>query len=90
MVGSFFLSRILVFPYLYWRYAHHTGISMRDVPTSIPVKCNLGCLMILLPQLYWFGLMLRGTVKVFYKIATGAKSRRDKTNSVTNGTAKVK
>ncbi|XP_025090316.1 protein FAM57B-like [Pomacea canaliculata] len=73
MVASFFVARILVFPYLFWNYAHHASIPVTSVPFSIPVKCNLGCLLILLPQLYWFGLMCRGTCRVFYKIYTRHK-----------------
>ncbi|KAL8581230.1 hypothetical protein ACOMHN_038330 [Nucella lapillus] len=68
MLFSFLFSRILVFPYLYWRYALYAGKDLLDVPASIPLKCNLGCLMLLLPQFYWFWLMFRGTVRVFYKM----------------------
>lgn len=68
MLTSFFCARVLIFPYLYWRYAVHAGLDILRVPMSIPVKCNLGCLLILLPQLYWFWLMLRGVVKAFYKM----------------------
>ncbi|XP_076452573.1 ceramide synthase-like [Babylonia areolata] len=68
MLFSFLVSRVLIFPYLYWQYALYAGVDFRSVPASIPIKCNLACLMILLPQLYWFWLMFRGTVRVFYKI----------------------
>ncbi|KAK7469540.1 hypothetical protein BaRGS_00036446 [Batillaria attramentaria] len=75
MVSSFFVTRILVFPYLYWRYSSHAGIPLHHVFTSIPIKCNLGCLTIALPQFYWFGLMVRGTVRVLYKMYTRSSSK---------------
>ena len=65
MLFSFFCVRILVFPYLYLRYAYHAGLTVWQVPHQIPIKCNLGCLMIFLPQLYWFALMMKGTLKYF-------------------------
>ncbi|KAK7088613.1 ceramide synthase-like [Littorina saxatilis] len=88
MLTSFFAVRVLVFPYLYWRYAVHAGISILDVPTRIPIKCNLVCLMILLPQLYWFWLMLRGAVKVFYRI--GVRHKPEPNGIAMNGFGKSK
>ena len=75
MLASFFWSRLLVFPYLYWRYARHAGLTVGGVPAAIPLKCNVGCALILLPQLYWFWLMLRGTARAFYKMYARAKSK---------------
>ncbi|XP_055997414.1 ceramide synthase-like isoform X2 [Ostrea edulis] len=73
MIASFLLSRVLVFPFLYWQYAVYAGLPLDQVPMQIPVKCNIGCLMILVPQLYWLFLMVRGAVKVFYKIYLKSK-----------------
>ncbi|XP_061197049.1 TLC domain-containing protein 3A-like [Saccostrea echinata] len=68
MIASFLISRVLVFPFLYWRYAVYRGIPLSQVPLGIPWKCNIGCLVILLPQIYWLLLMVRGAIKLFYKI----------------------
>lgn len=73
MIGSFLVSRVLVFPFLYWRYAVYAGLPLGQVPVHIPLKCNLGCLLILVPQLYWLFLMVRGASKVFYKIYLKSK-----------------
>jgi hypothetical protein len=73
MIVSFLVSRVLVFPFLYWRYAVYAGLSLEQVPLWIPLKCNIGCLVILLPQLYWLFLMVRGAAKVFYKINLKSK-----------------
>jgi hypothetical protein len=73
MLVSFFCVRILIFPYLYWRYATFAGLPLSHVPLAIPVKCNLGCLMIFLPQVYWFSIMLRGTLRHF----KGGQTRGD-------------
>lgn len=73
MIGSFLVSRVLVFPFLYWRYAVYAGLPLDQVPVHIPLKCNLGCLLILVPQLYWLFLMVRGASKVFYKIYLKSK-----------------
>lgn len=73
MIGSFLVSRVLVFPFLYWTYAGYAGLPLAQVPVHIPLKCNLGCLLILVPQLYWLFLMVRGASKVFYKIYLKSK-----------------
>ncbi|ESO95371.1 hypothetical protein LOTGIDRAFT_232056 [Lottia gigantea] len=67
MIAVFFISRILVFPYLYFCYAKYAKISFLDVFTHIPVKCNIGCLALLLPQIYWLSLMIKGAIKFFTK-----------------------
>ena len=76
MIVTFFIFRILVFPYLYWRYAIHAGIQFLEVPFKIPLHCNLGCLSVLVLQAYWMWLMIRGAFRVFYKIYHMKKSWR--------------
>ncbi|XP_022341253.2 ceramide synthase-like [Crassostrea virginica] len=73
MIASFLVSRVLVFPFLYWKYAVYADLPLGQVPQRIPLKCNLGCLIILLPQLYWLFLMVRGAGRVFYKIYLKSK-----------------
>ena len=79
MIAVFFVVRILVFPFLYWRYSLHAGQPLLAVPGTIPIKCNLGCLLILVLQVYFLALMVRGAARVFFKIhqqrQTAQKSR---------------
>ncbi|XP_041379773.1 ceramide synthase-like [Gigantopelta aegis] len=68
MIFAFAVSRVLIFPYLYWTYANHANISILSVPSTIPIKCSLGCSFVLLFQFYWLFLMVRGAFRAFYKM----------------------
>ena len=68
MIFIFFIVRICIFPYLYWQYSQFSGTPFLDVPRTIPLKCNLGCSLILILQFYFMYLMVRGACRVFYKI----------------------
>ncbi|XP_046583022.1 ceramide synthase-like [Haliotis rubra] len=74
MIAMFFISRVLIFPYLYWSYARYKDIPISHVPYTIPIKCNVSCLGLLLLQFYWLYLMIRGAFRVFYKIYLQRKS----------------
>ena len=60
MVIVFISSRLTVFPYMYWKYATYADIPFLAVPGTIPAKCNLGCLLLFLVQLYWIFMMVKG------------------------------
>ncbi|XP_048468307.1 TLC domain-containing protein 3A-like [Rhincodon typus] len=67
VLATFFLCRILVFPYMYWAYGKQYGIPAHLVPFRIPLHCTLGNAMLLAPQVYWLSLIIRKagkTVKV--------------------------
>lgn len=64
MMAVFFLCRIAIFPYLYHAYAGYKGISVMAVPLVIPQKCNMGCLILMSMQIYWFTLMVKGLIRV--------------------------
>lgn len=68
MIGVFFVFRICIFPFLYWQYSRFADIPFLDVPATIPLKCNFGCSLILVLQIYFMYLMIRGACRVFYKI----------------------
>ncbi|KAL4224395.1 Family with sequence similarity 57 [Mactra antiquata] len=68
MIFVFFIVRICIFPFLYWKYGVYDSIPFLHVPFRIPIKCNMGCLVILLVQFYFLYLMVRGAFRVFYKI----------------------
>ncbi|KAA0716315.1 Protein FAM57B [Triplophysa tibetana] len=54
---SFFICRIALFPFMYWKYGSHYGIPLYTVPFHLPLSTNLGNLCILAPQVYWFVLL---------------------------------
>ncbi|XP_066485151.1 ceramide synthase [Tiliqua scincoides] len=65
MLVTFFCCRILLFPYMYWVYGQYAGLPFYRVPFSIPAEYNLGSAILMAPQVYWFGLICRGALRVF-------------------------
>ncbi|KAH3884244.1 TLC domain-containing protein 3A-like isoform X2 [Dreissena polymorpha] len=68
MIVVFFIVRVCIFPFLYWKYSDFSGIPLSSVPFHIPLKCNAGCLVFLVVQVYFLYIMVHGAVKFFYKI----------------------
>lgn len=64
MIVSFALCRIMVFPFMYITYGNTYKLHVLDVTRRIPLHCNLGCLLVLLPQIHWLRLMILGAVKL--------------------------
>lgn len=64
MMLVFFLCRIAIFPFLYRAYAEYKDMNVFEVPGALPIKCNVGCLILLSMQIYWFLLMVRGLLKI--------------------------
>ncbi|XP_043574277.1 ceramide synthase-like [Chiloscyllium plagiosum] len=58
LLVTFFLCRILVFPYMYWAYGKQYGIPAHLVPFHIPLHCTLGNAMLVAPQVYWLSLII--------------------------------
>lgn len=65
MLVTFFCCRVLLFPYLYWAYARHAGLPLLAVPLALPPAYNAAAALLLAPQLYWFGLICRGALRLF-------------------------
>ncbi|KAJ1125350.1 hypothetical protein NDU88_003782 [Pleurodeles waltl] len=65
MLSTFFACRILLFPYMYWAYGQRVGLSLHQVPFSIPMEYNLGSAILMAPQVYWFFLICRGAYRLF-------------------------
>uniref|UniRef100_A0A671MG75 Protein FAM57B-like n=1 Tax=Sinocyclocheilus anshuiensis TaxID=1608454 RepID=A0A671MG75_9TELE len=74
MLITFFLCRVLLFPYLYYVYGRYVSIPFYRVPFTVPWQCNLGAALLMAPQLYWFSLICRGALRLF----TGSSSRSRK------------
>ncbi|XP_078102943.1 TLC domain-containing protein 3A-like [Sander vitreus] len=64
---SFFTCRILVFPFMYWMYGQQFGIPVHRVAFHLPLHCNVGNLVILAPQIYWFNLLLRKANRLYLR-----------------------
>ncbi|GCC39276.1 hypothetical protein chiPu_0022844 [Chiloscyllium punctatum] len=65
MLATFFICRILLFPYMYWVYGRELGIPLYRVPLELPPHYNLAAFLLLAPQLYWFSLICRGAWRLF-------------------------
>ncbi|KAJ7984471.1 hypothetical protein DPEC_G00355170 [Dallia pectoralis] len=73
MLVTFFVCRVLLFPYLYYVYSRYASIPIYMVPFNVPWQVNLGAALLMAPQVYWFSLICRGAVRLF----TGsARTRR--------------
>ncbi|KAG7234994.1 hypothetical protein INR49_003193 [Caranx melampygus] len=69
---SFFTCRILIFPFMYWMYGQQFGLPLHRVPSHLPLHCNVGNLVILAPQVYWFILLLKKARRLYLR-----QTRRD-------------
>nr|XP_054749354.1 TLC domain-containing protein 3A-like [Lytechinus pictus] len=56
---SFFICRILLFPFLYWAYAVNKGLSIDETLSSMRAICHIGCAALLAMQVMWFYKFLR-------------------------------
>uniref|UniRef100_A0A3Q2E8E2 TLC domain containing 3Bb n=1 Tax=Cyprinodon variegatus TaxID=28743 RepID=A0A3Q2E8E2_CYPVA len=65
MLVTFFIFRVLLFPYLYYVYGRYASIPFLMVPFTVPWHCNLGAALLMAPQLYWFSLICRGALRLF-------------------------
>ncbi|XP_042583646.1 ceramide synthase-like isoform X2 [Cyprinus carpio] len=84
MLVTFFICRVLLFPYLYYAYGRYASIPFYMVPLSVPWQCNAGAALLMAPQVYWFSLISRGAFRLF----TGA-SRHKATPSSTDSEPKT-
>lgn len=66
MLVTFFVCRVMMWPSLYYWYGQMVGLNMWQAVSSLPRTCQIGTAILFLPQLYWFYLMMRGALKVFF------------------------
>lgn len=64
MVVVFLSCRILIYPWFYYVHGASKGQTMIEAVISTPPRCALWMIVALLPQLYWFRIMLSGAIKV--------------------------
>ncbi|XP_077578351.1 TLC domain-containing protein 3A-like isoform X2 [Stigmatopora nigra] len=64
---TFFICRILIFPFMYWMYARQVGMPVYKVPFTLPWHCNAGNLTVLAPQIYWLYLLVKKAKRTYNK-----------------------
>uniref|UniRef100_A0A8C5QTC5 TLC domain containing 3A n=1 Tax=Leptobrachium leishanense TaxID=445787 RepID=A0A8C5QTC5_9ANUR len=62
---TFFVCRILLFPFMYAAYGNQFGIPLYKVPFNIPLHCNVINATMMAPQLYWFWLICRKALRLY-------------------------
>uniref|UniRef100_A0A8C9NAD4 TLC domain containing 3A n=1 Tax=Serinus canaria TaxID=9135 RepID=A0A8C9NAD4_SERCA len=62
---TFFVCRILLFPFMYAAYGRQVGIPVYLVPFRIPLHCNIANAALIAPQLYWFRLICRKAARLY-------------------------
>ncbi|KAJ2940201.1 hypothetical protein O0L34_g11768 [Tuta absoluta] len=64
MLLTFFFCRVLNLPYVMMLYSRVLGLPYFEAMKSLPTGCKVSICILLIPQLYWFYLMLWGAVKM--------------------------
>ena len=85
MVLAFFSCRILIYPWFYYVYAASNNITMLQAVKTTPVRCASFMILAILPQLYWFRMMVNGAMKVVLEKYNGNKTDENRNdNEVSN------
>lgn len=74
MLFTFFLCRVVMFPYVCYLYSQFIGLSFWEAVMGLPTGCKASIAVLMLPQFYWFLLMLKGAAKVFFPSRSGRRS----------------
>lgn len=69
MLATFFFCRVAMFPYVCYLYSLVVDKPYFEAIMLLPRGCKIGIMILLLPQLYWFWLMIKGALKVFCPLA---------------------
>ncbi|XP_013104752.1 uncharacterized protein LOC106085189 [Stomoxys calcitrans] len=85
MLFSFFVCRVIMWPYVMWRYSVEINVTFLQAIVGLPIGCIFGILVLFLPQLYWFFLMSKGAMKVFFPKKSSSKHVPINGAAVTNG-----
>jgi len=64
MVLAFFSCRLLIYPWFYYVYASSLGVTMLEALKTTPFRCASFMIFAILPQIYWFRIMVLGALKV--------------------------
>lgn len=86
MLFSFFWCRVFLMPYVCYYYSQVVNLPFFEAFWRLPRGCKISILALFLPQLYWFRLMLRGAVKVFFKNSNAPGNNASSNGSAAHGT----
>lgn len=86
MLFTFFWCRVFLMPYVCYYYSQVVNLPFFEAIWRLPRGCKISILALFLPQLYWFRLMLRGAIKVFFKNKKSAGNDAMSNGAATNGT----
>ena len=75
MTITFFVVRILIFPFVYYIFARQRKMAIFEAAISIPLHCTLGTMALFSLQIYWFSQMISGVVKVLKNISDFKKHK---------------
>lgn len=75
MLVTFFFCRVLMFPYVCYMYGRFAGLPFWKAVSSLPTTCKAGIAILMMPQVYWFTLMLQGAVKVLFIPKSSSKKK---------------
>jgi len=65
MTIVFFCCRVIFFPIVFYLYSLEHGASLLETITKhVPPICSISMIVLFLPQAYWFGIMIKGGLKV--------------------------
>ena len=81
LLFTFFVFRILNFPFMYWIYGRSVGLSVWQVPPTLAPKCNIISGLIFLFQCWWFYLILQAGSRMLTKRAAGKSPSVDSMNN---------
>ncbi|XP_041972261.1 TLC domain-containing protein 3A [Aricia agestis] len=66
MLVVFLLCRVVALPLVLRHYSTVLGLGFWEALGTLPRGCLISMSILLLPQLYWFYLMSRGAIKIFF------------------------
>lgn len=82
MLVTFFWCRVFLMPYVCYYYSQVVNLPFFEAFWRLPRGCKISILALFVPQLYWFRLMLRGAMKVFF-----GKKKPSRNGSIANDAA---
>uniref|UniRef100_A0A1B0DA96 Uncharacterized protein n=1 Tax=Phlebotomus papatasi TaxID=29031 RepID=A0A1B0DA96_PHLPP len=81
MLVTFFIFRILMLPFVFYWYSLTVNLPFIRAIASLPRGCKISICILFLPQIYWFYLIVRGALKVFFPRVSSTKGTISQPNS---------
>uniref|UniRef100_A0A1L8DK35 TLC domain-containing protein n=3 Tax=Nyssomyia neivai TaxID=330878 RepID=A0A1L8DK35_9DIPT len=76
MLVTFFIFRILMLPFVFYWYSLTVNLPFVRAVATLPRGCKISICILFLPQIYWFYLILRGALKVFFPRKLSKKTQQ--------------